>query len=236
MTNGRPPQLASGSAGVIEAEPSREYWGEAASCPPDAGDGLPAAAPASPAYRTGYAVLRATHAAFLTVQLPGEVARLIGHDWVESRELRAPGREIAFLDRGPGFCRVVSVLRSADLLPKEIARNRFIGRARVGRKRLFYLPVAVANHLNLALEVAERSGKTSTLDSVVWLLDAATYYRHRSRTLDLRQEAEEGTPAPRIYIAKATMPIPPAVEQLEDHEERREPGRRLSILAGRMAL
>jgi hypothetical protein len=180
-------------------------------------------------------VLRATHAAFLTVQLPGEVARLIGHDWVESRELRAPGREIAFLDRGPGFCRVVSVLRSAGLLPQEIARNRFIGRARVGRKRLFYLPVAVAHHLNLALEVAERSGKTSTLDSVVWLLDAATYYRHRSRTLDLRQEAEEGTPAPRIYLAKATMPVPPAVEQLEDRGEGGETERRRSVFAGRIA-
>ena len=163
----------------------------------------------------GYVVLRATHATYLTLQLPAEVAHLIGYDWTGSNTLRSPGREVAFLARGPGFCRVISSLRSAALLPREIHLNRFIAPARVSRKRLFYLPVAVAEHLGLTVDRSLPTGRASTHDSVVWLVDARSYYRFRERGSGSVDSPEErGAPA-RVYLAKSLVPVSVDLDGLE---------------------
>jgi hypothetical protein len=165
--------------------------------------------------RTGYVVLKATHATFLTLQLPRDVAELIGFDAAESAALRAPGREVAFLARGPGVCRVISLRRSASMLAEEIQFDRFIASARVSRKRLFFLPVAVAHHLGLEVERASPSGKTSTFDSVVWLADAPAYYEYRSGRDRSGRESSDETPPARVYVTKSMIPMPLDLEGQE---------------------
>ncbi|MCI4351515.1 MAG: hypothetical protein L3K15_08405 [Thermoplasmata archaeon] len=165
--------------------------------------------------RVGYVVVKSTPATYLTLQLPSDIAALIGFDGDASRELRAPGRELAFLARGAGICRVISVRRSASLLPDEIHLNRLIASARVSRRRLFFLPVAVARHLGLAIERSSYRGKSSTFDSVAWLVDAPAYYDHRLRSVGAGAERFDAAPLAQVYLTKSIIPTTVDLERPE---------------------
>ena len=99
-----------------------------------------------------YVVLKAVRPTWLNLQLPTEVAALIRYAPNETRGLRAPGRGIVFLARGPGIVRVVAAHRAGDVLGIETLHNRFIAPAHLTEKLVFNLPEAVEEHLRLKIQ------------------------------------------------------------------------------------
>jgi hypothetical protein len=170
-----------------------------------------------------YVILRAAHPSWLSLQLPAEVRELIQYDAKEVRDLRTPGRGIAFLARGPGIVRVVASYRAHEILAVETVRNRYISPAHLTEKGLFNVPTAVARHLGLQVQTREDGRARYTADSVIWFLPAPEYYEFRAR-----ERTEKGWTGPatggfaHVYLGRSLMPVSPDLAVLEDRIESEE--------------
>lgn len=170
-----------------------------------------------------YVVLRAAHPTWLSLQLPNEVAELIQYRPEEVRDLRQPGRGIAFLARGPGIVRVVSTFRSPDMIAIETVHNRFIAPARLTEKLVFNLPVPVTRHLGLQTAPRGPNSVRATDDSIVWFLPAPEYYEYRAQESEGKgyRGPSPGGPA-HVYLAKSILPIAPSLSELESRIDSEE--------------
>jgi hypothetical protein len=163
-----------------------------------------------------YVILKAAHPTWLNLQLPSEVSTLIQFDPKEVRELRNPGRGIAFLARGPGVVRVVASYRSPEILAIETIRNRFIAPARLTDKLVFSLPITVIRHLGLQTRPHGKNAGRTTDDGLIWFLPAPEYYEFRAR-----ERTEKGWTGPstgglaHMYLSKSLLPFSRDLEDLE---------------------
>ena len=127
-----------------------------------------------------YVIVRAMHPTWLTMQLPAEVADLIGFRPGSGPD-REASRTIAFLARGSGIARVVASYPAREALAIETVRSRLLATARPGDKLLFTLPTPVADHLGL--KVYSRGPRVrGTDDSLLWFVPAPEYYEFRTVT------------------------------------------------------
>lgn len=166
--------------------------------------------------RATYVILRAVHPSWCTTQLPGEVADLLGCRPEDLASLRKPGRGLAFLDRGPGTLRVVGVHRSADLMAREMARNRVLAVAQLTEKLVFNLPDSVERHLEIQTYPRGEHGARGTDDGLIWFIPLDEYRRYREeRRNDERPSISAGRES-HVYLAKSTLPkFRPPVDELE---------------------
>ena len=170
-----------------------------------------------------YVILRAAHPSWLTLALPTEVAELIQYDREEVRDLRSPGRGVAFLARGPGIVRVVASYRAQEILAVETVRNRYIAPARLTEKGVFSLPQAVARHLALQVQPIEADGQRHTDDGVIWFLPAPEYYEFRARTRSGKPWTGPATGGfAHVYLGRSLLPFAPDLAALEDRIEAEE--------------
>ena len=123
-----------------------------------------------------YVVVWASHPSWMTLQLPRNVAELMGYRPEEGVE-RDSSRTIAFLARGAGVARVVATHPAREALAVETVRSRFLASARPGDRHVFTLPTAVVSHLGLRVtQRGPRAGRGSD-DGLVWLVPAPEYYQ-----------------------------------------------------------
>jgi hypothetical protein len=165
-----------------------------------------------------YVIVWASHPTWLTLQLPKDVAELIGYHPEEGAE-RDSSRTISFLARGPQVARVVSTHRAREALAVETVRGRLIASARPGDRRIFTLPNALTEYLGLrVLQRGPRAGR-GTGDGLVWFAPAPDFY-------EFRAVADEGKPysgpssgpfAP-VYVTNALYPFPSAIADLAERE------------------
>ena len=170
-----------------------------------------------------YVALRAFHPTWLAAQLPTEVAELIEYRPNEVRDLRSPGRGIAFLARGPGVVRVVASYAAREILAVETVRNRYIAPARVSEKLLFNIPGAVVRYLGVQTAPRGPEGTKATDDTLLWFLPAPEYYEYRARE---RSSKGYTGPSPggfaHVYLAKSLLPMDHGLEELTGFETRIE--------------
>jgi hypothetical protein len=168
-----------------------------------------------------YVIVRAMHPTWLTMQLPAEVAELIGFHPEEGLH-REASRTISFLARGPGVARVIASYPAREALAVETVRNRLIASARPGDRHLFTLPSPVVQHLGL--QVYPRGPRLrGTDDSLLWFVPAPEYYEYRSVVeAGKRWAGPSGTPFAHVYVAKSLFPFPKELLQLAETEFRIE--------------
>ena len=139
------------------------------------------------------------------------------------RDLRNPGRGIAFLARGPGIVRIVASFRAPEILAVETIRNRFIAPARLTDKLVFNLPVPVIRHLGLQTQPRGPHGTRATDDSIIWFLPAPEYYEYRAGK---RSEKGGNGPSPggfaHVYLARSVVPFSRELSDMEAHIESEE--------------
>lgn len=126
-------------------------------------------------------LLRAAHPTWLNTTLPAEVAELMQYDTREVKDLRPPGRGIAFLARGRGVVRVVAAYRAGDILAIETIHDRYIAPALLTEKMIFNLPEGVVEHLGIQVQRRGPAGQRATDDTLVWFVPAPEYYEYRAR-------------------------------------------------------
>jgi hypothetical protein len=168
-----------------------------------------------------YVIVRAMHPTWLTMQLPAEVAELIGFHPEEGPH-REASRTISFLARGPGVARVIASYPAREALAVETVRNRLIASARPGDRHLFTLPSPVVQHLGL--QVYSRGPRLrGTDDALLWFVPAPEYYEYRSVVeAGKRWSGPSGTPFAHVYVAKSLFPFPKEFAQLAETEFRIE--------------
>jgi hypothetical protein len=178
-----------------------------------------------------YVVLKATHPTYLNLQLPTEVAELIGYDAKEVRSLPAPARGIAFLARGPSVLRVVPTFRASELLPLETLHNRYLAAAHLSEKLIFNLPEAVVAHLGLKVQARGPREAKFTDDGLIWFLPAPEYYEYRARLRAGRPwEGPSGAPLAHAYLARSVIPWEGELDRIERRIDREEWAPRLELL------
>ncbi len=168
-----------------------------------------------------YVIVRAMHPTWLTMQLPAEVAELIGFR-PEDGPQREASRTISFLGRGPGFSRVIAALPAREAVAVEAVRNRLVASARPGDRHLFTLPAPIVQHLGL--KVYSRGPRLrGTDDAIVWFVPAPEYYEYRSVVESGRPwTGPTGSPFAHVYLAKSLVPFPREFGRLAELEYRIE--------------
>ncbi len=165
-----------------------------------------------------YVVVWASHPSWLTLQLPKDVAALLGYQPEDGRE-RDVSRSVTFLARGPQVARVVATRRAQEALAVELVRGRVIATARPGERRIFTLPNAVVEYLGLRLLQHGPRARRGTGDGLVWFAPAPDFYEFRALS-------DDGKPYPRatssslvpVYVTHALYPFPAALEDLDERE------------------
>jgi hypothetical protein len=185
-----------------------------------------------------FVIVWASHPTWLTLQLPKDVAELIGYHPEDGTE-RDSSRTVSFLARGPQVARVVATRKAREALAVETVRGRLIASARPGDRRIFTLPNALTQHLGLRiLQRGPRAGR-GTGDGLVWFAPAPEFYEFRS-------VADEGQPYSgpssgpfaAVYVTNALYPFPAGISDLAEREKQIEetewrPAVRLLLKVGR---
>jgi hypothetical protein len=162
-----------------------------------------------------YVVVSTTQLTYLTLQLPGDLARLIQFAPLAG-DTTGTSRSVTFLNRGPGVARVVATYPTREALAVETYRNRVVATARLSDGLLFSLPSALAAHLGLTM-VTRPQGTRGTDDALLWFLRADEYYAYRQGPRTPRP------PAPaHVYVTKSWLPLPKELAVLGDLEGRIE--------------
>ncbi len=165
--------------------------------------------------------MRASHPTWLSLQLPSEVADLLGYA-PTSKEGGRASQSISFLGRGPGIVRVVATYPAREALAVETVRSRLIATARPGEHLLFSLPAAVGLHLGLQTFVKEPRSR-GTDDSVLWFVPAPEYYEYRSIVGSGKPWVRPSSgPLAHVYLAKSLIPLPKEFPRLAETEFRIE--------------
>jgi len=169
-----------------------------------------------------YVVVWASHPSWLSLQLPREVADLIGYQPEEGPH-RDSSRSISFLARGPRIARVVATHPAREVLAVETVRSRLVATARPGDRHVFALPTGLVDYLGL--RVVERGPRTGrgTDDGLVWFVPAPEYYEHHS-VLDAGRTWSQPSNAPfgHVYLTRSLYPFPSGMDGLSDLEDRIE--------------
>jgi hypothetical protein len=165
-----------------------------------------------------YVIVWASHPSWLTLQLPKDVAELIGYH-PEEGSFRDSSRTISFLARGPQIARVVSTHRAREALAVETVRSRLIASARPGDRRIFTLPNALTEYLGLrVLQRGPRAGR-GTGDGLVWFAPAPEFYEFRSVSDEGRPYAgPSNAPFGSVYVTNALYPFPAGLAELDQME------------------
>jgi hypothetical protein len=169
-----------------------------------------------------YVIVRATHPTWLTMQLPAEVADLIGFR-PQSGYDREASRTIAFLARGAGVARVLASDPAREALAIETVRSRLIASARPGDRHLFTMPTPVVQHLGIKSYAKGGLRARGTDDTLIWFLPAPEYYEYRSVVEAGRPwTGPMGSTFAHVYLAKSLFPFPREFAQLAETEYRIE--------------
>jgi hypothetical protein len=169
-----------------------------------------------------YVVVWASHPSWLSLQLPREVADLIGYRPEEGTH-RDTSRSISFLARGPHLARVVATHPAREALAVETVRSRLIATARPGDRHVFALPTALVDYLGLRVtERGPRAGR-GTDDGMVWFAPAPEYYEYRSLIEGGRTWTQlSSAPFAHVYLTQSLYPFPEGLENLSALEEQIE--------------
>jgi hypothetical protein len=169
-----------------------------------------------------FVIVWASHPSWLTLQLPKDVAELIGYRPQEGSE-RDASRTISFLSRGPRIARVVATRPAREALAVETVRGRLIASARPGDRHIFTLPNALLEHLGLrVIQRGPRAGR-GTDDGLVWLTPAPEYYEFRSLAGEGKAYSHPSSGAfARVYVTHALYPFPKELADLPERDSRIE--------------
>lgn len=168
-----------------------------------------------------YVLLRSVHPTRLTMQLPQEVAEMIGLD----SDISDPGagRSISFLSRGPGIARVLATASFREALAIEVVRDRFVASARPGEKFLFSVPAGLLRHLGIEIGVRGPQLGRGTDDRLLFLMPEEEYHDAcAARTAGAGWTGPHGGGMAHIYVVKAVAPLPRGLAPLADLERRIE--------------
>ncbi len=149
-----------------------------------------------------WVVVKATAPRWLTLQIPRQVAELIGLD---ARAAKA-WRRIAFLDRGPGVVRVIALGGPASSAEKEPQLARTLAITTPSAGLLLKLPSAVRQHLGLRTLPRGLKRVQGTDDLVAWMVPEP----------ELERVRQEGVgPGVHVYLTKSVFPAPRSWEESE---------------------
>jgi hypothetical protein len=168
-----------------------------------------------------YVLLRSVHPTRLTMQLPQEVAEMIGLD--SDATGKGAGHSISFLARGPGIARVLASASFREALAIEVVRDRLVASTRPGEKFLFSVPAGLLRHLDMEIGVRGPQLGRGTDDRILFLMPQDEYH-------DACAARSKGTPwtGPRgggmahVYVVKALAPLPRGLSQLAEVERQIE--------------
>lgn len=132
-----------------------------------------------------WVVVHATELSGTTLQIPGEVAKLIGL----RPDFPSPGNGIAFLDRGPRVLRVMAMADPTVGATKE-STDALIGVASPTKQLLFNLPKVVRKHLALGRRPV-----------IAWVVP--------------QQDWDEGAERGHVYVVSSSFPLLKPLEALE---------------------
>ncbi|HTS33034.1 MAG TPA: hypothetical protein VMI55_03740 [Thermoplasmata archaeon] len=165
-----------------------------------------------------YVVVWASHPSWMTLQLPRDVAELIGYR-PEAGVQRDSSRTISFLSRGPGVARVVATAPAREALAVETVRSRLLATARPGDRHVFAFPTALVGHLGLRVtQHGPRAGRGSD-DGIVWFVPAPEYYEYRAVVDEGRPWTQPSSgPFAHVYLTRSLYPFPEAVAGLAELE------------------
>jgi hypothetical protein len=124
---------------------------------------------------TAWVVVRSTHPSRCTLQVPGEVAKVIGL----RLDLAPPGNGLVFLDRGPGLLRVVATADPSPSINEKMVKGGWIAVATPSKKGVFNLPKKVARHLGICTVSLGPGKGRGTDDQVMWAMPEGQYYAMR---------------------------------------------------------
>lgn len=168
-----------------------------------------------------WVVFKTVHPSWGTLILPSEISELMGvPPPLDKGEKPDPARRtLAFLDRGPGRVRVISLFRSAKVFAEAVEKRRLIGQAQVSDKLYLNLPDAVETHLNLKRWFVPERRSQRTNDMLAWMIPGDEYYAWREATQDgSSYELPTSGPA-HIYLVKSYFPgLLPSRKALEGGE------------------
>jgi hypothetical protein len=178
-----------------------------------------------------YVVLRAVHPTYLNLQFPVEAAEFIEFDVERAKALPPAARGMAFVARGPGVVRVLTLLGAGDVLPIELQRNRYLATALVSERLIFNLPEAVSQHLGLKVQTARGKEGRFTDDGLLWFLPAPEYYEFRARQRSGRPWQGPATGAfGHLYLSRSVIPWAPELDGIERRIDAEEWRPRLDAL------
>ncbi len=151
-----------------------------------------------------WVIMRVTRPARGTLQLPKVVAGMIGLD----TGAPPPSNQIAFLDRGPGTLRVVSLTRSMTLAKRERRTGRVLDTVTPTNRLLYNLPRSVEQHLGLRRLAGAPEKSREMLDGVAWLVPASEWARY---TAPMRREGKprwKGRSPAHVHAVSQVIPNP----------------------------
>jgi hypothetical protein len=181
-----------------------------------------------------WVVFKTVHPSWGTLILPSEVSELMGvPPPLEKGERPDPARRtLAFLDRGPGRVRVISLFRSAQVFAEAVEERRLIGQAQVSDKLYLNLPDAVEDHLNLKRWFVPERRSQRTNDMLAWMIPAEEYYAWREATQDRSPHVLPPSGPANIYLVKSYFPgLLPSKESMEGQVKGAVSSRRPSLAA-----
>lgn len=157
-----------------------------------------------------------------TTILPLEISDALGVPPVQPKGERPdPSRRaVAFLERGDGRVRVISVHRSPLVLAAAISQSRVVAQIGLTDKLYFNLPAAVESYLSLKGFRDPGNHNRVTDDVLAWLMPAAEFYPLREAKREGKTpETRLGGPA-HVYLMKSHFPgLLPPLKALEQGEE-----------------
>jgi hypothetical protein len=168
-----------------------------------------------------WVVFKTVHPSWGTLILPTEIAELLGVPPPQPKGERPdPSRRtLAFLDRGPGRVRVISLYRSAPTFARAVQRQQLVAQAQVSEKLYMNLPDAVEAHLNLKTVLVPERRSRRTNDMLAWMLPAEEYYTYREATADGAAYGISTKGPAHIYLVKSYFPgLLPSKRSLESDE------------------
>ncbi|MCI4365214.1 MAG: hypothetical protein L3K10_04030 [Thermoplasmata archaeon] len=166
-----------------------------------------------------FVIVWASHPSWLTLQLPKDVAELIGYRPEEGSE-RDASRTISFLARGPRIARVVATRPAREVLAIETVRGRLIASARPGDRRIFTLPGALLDHLGVRVLQRGPRAHRGTDDGLVWFAPAPEFYEFRSLTAEGKPYSQPSNgPFGSVYVTNALYPFPRGLAELPEREK-----------------
>ncbi|MDE1820930.1 MAG: hypothetical protein KGJ23_11245 [Euryarchaeota archaeon] len=169
-----------------------------------------------------WVVFKTGHPSYGTTILPLELAEALGLPPVQPKGERPDPsrRSVAFLDRGDGRLRVISVSRSPMVLAAAISQSKVVSQIGLSDKLYFNLPAAVESFLSLKGFRDPENHNRVTDEVLAWLMPAEEYYTFREAKREEKPPlASLGGPA-HVYLMKSHFPgLLPPLKALEEGEE-----------------